>query len=197
MVAERNREATEKRLLDTVSDIIAENGFETIGVNAIANKSGVSKILIYRYFGSVEGLLTAYMQQNDFWINYPKFISEEDDLQSFVKRMFHGQLHQLREKPTLRKLYRWELSSSNDLIVKLRKQREKAGLDLINEVSRVSGRNRDEVASVATILSASIAYLMMFSDVCSEYNGLQLDQDEAWKSVEKGIDELVDKFFAR
>ena len=197
MVAERNREATEKRLLDTVSDIIAENGFETIGVNAIANKSGVSKILIYRYFGSVEGLLTAYMQQNDFWINYPKFISEEDDLQSFVKRMFHGQLHQLREKPTLRKLYRWELSSSNDLIVKLRKQREKAGLDLINEVSRVSGRNRDEVASVATILSASIAYPMMFSDVCSEYNGLQLNEDEAWKNIERGIDELVDKFFAR
>ena len=197
MVAERNREATEKRLLDAVSEVIAENGFETIGVNAIANKSGVSKILIYRYFGSVEGLLTAYMQQNDFWINYPKFIPEEDDLQSFVKRMFHGQLRQLREKPTLRKLYRWELSSSNDLIVKLRKQREKAGIDLINEVSRVSGRNRDEVASVASIMSASIAYLMMFSDVCSEYNGLLLNEDEAWKNIERGINELVDKFFAK
>ena len=46
--------------------MIAENGFEAIGVNAIANKSGVSKILIYRYFGSVEGLLAAYLHQNDF-----------------------------------------------------------------------------------------------------------------------------------
>jgi len=89
----------------------------------------------------------------------------------------------------------WELSSNNSFIVKLRKQREKAGIDLINEVSRISGRNRDEVASVATIISASIAYLMMFSDVCSEYNGLQLNEDKAWKSIEDGIDEMVDKFF--
>ena len=50
---ERDREATEKRLLDTIGKMIAEDGFEKIGINAIATQSGVSKILIYRYFGSV------------------------------------------------------------------------------------------------------------------------------------------------
>lgn len=195
MVTERNRETTEKRLLDTVSEMVAENGFETIGVNAIANKSGVSKILIYRYFGSVEGLLAAYLHQNDFWINYPKSISPEQTLPEFVKAMFHGQLRQLRENPTLRKLYRWELSSNNALIINLRKQREKAGIDLINEVCRVSGKTKENIASVATIISTSIAYLMMFSDVCPDYNGLRLDEDKGWKSIENGIDELIDNFF--
>ena len=56
---ERDREATEKRLLDTIGKMIAEDGFEKIGINAIATQSGVSKILIYRYFGSVEGLMAA------------------------------------------------------------------------------------------------------------------------------------------
>lgn len=195
MTTERNREATEKRLLDTVSEMIAENGFETIGVNAIANKSGVSKILIYRYFGSVEGLLAAYLHQNDFWINYPKSISQKETLPEFVKAMFHGQLRQLRENPTLRKLYRWELSSNNSLIIHLRKQRETAGVELINEVSRASGKSKENIASVATILSASIAYLMMFSDICPDYNGLRLDEDKGWKSIEDGMDELIDNFF--
>ena len=145
MTTERNREATEKRLLDTVSEMIAENGFETIGVNAVTNKSGVSKILIYRYFGSIEGLLAAYLHQNDFWINYPKTISQKEDLPEFVKTMFHGQLRKLRENPALRKLYRWELSSSNAIIINLRKQRETAGIDLINEVSRVSGRKKEDI----------------------------------------------------
>ena len=58
---ERDREATEKRLLNTIGQMIAENGFEKIGINAVSAQSGVSKILIYRYFGSVEGLMTAYM----------------------------------------------------------------------------------------------------------------------------------------
>ena len=57
---ERDREATEKRLLDTIGKMIAEDGFEKIGINAIATQSGVSKILIYRYFGSVEGRLLTY-----------------------------------------------------------------------------------------------------------------------------------------
>ena len=60
ITGERDREATEKRLLDTIGKMIAEDGFEKIGINAIATQSGVSKILIYRYFGSVEGLMAAY-----------------------------------------------------------------------------------------------------------------------------------------
>lgn len=69
---ERDRETTERRLLDTIGQMINESGFEKIGINAVANQSGVSKILIYRYFGSVEGLMAAYIRQHDFWINFPR-----------------------------------------------------------------------------------------------------------------------------
>lgn len=65
ITAERDREATERRLVDTVGELVRENGFEKIGVNAVAARSGVSKILVYRYFGSVEGLLAAYIRRYD------------------------------------------------------------------------------------------------------------------------------------
>ena len=46
---ERDREATEKRLLDTIGQMIAENGFEKIGINAVSAQSGVSQMR-HRYF---------------------------------------------------------------------------------------------------------------------------------------------------
>ena len=110
ITGERDREATEKRLLDTIGKMIAEDGFEKIGINAIATQSGVSKILIYRYFGSVEGLMAAYIRQHDFWINFPLEYPSREKLPAFVKSMFQGQIEQLRNNPTLKRLYRWELS---------------------------------------------------------------------------------------
>ena len=43
---ERDRETTERRLLDTIGQMITESGFEKIGINAVASQSGVSKILM-------------------------------------------------------------------------------------------------------------------------------------------------------
>lgn len=107
ITGERDREATEKRLLDTIGKMIAEDGFEKIGINAIATQSGVSKILIYRYFGSVEGLMAAYIRQHDFWLNFPLEYPSREKLPAFVKSLFQGQIEQLRSNPTLKRLYRW------------------------------------------------------------------------------------------
>ena len=43
ITGERDRAATEKRLLDTIGKMIAEDGFEKIGINAIATQSGVQR----------------------------------------------------------------------------------------------------------------------------------------------------------
>lgn len=46
---------TEKRLLEAVSKIIEEEGFTQIGINRIAKKAQCDKVLIYRYFGGLDG----------------------------------------------------------------------------------------------------------------------------------------------
>lgn len=192
---EKDREATEKRLLDTVGQMIADEGFEKVGVNAVAARSGVSKILIYRYFGSVEGLLATYIRQHDFWINFPLDLPERDQLPMFLKKAFRGQMEQLRENPVLRRLYRWELSCNNDTIVKLREQREKIGLNLVEQVSRLAGYPQEELASLASILTASITYLAMLGDFCPMFNGIAIDRDSGWEQIYKGIEGVIDKVF--
>lgn len=66
---------TEKRLLEAVSKIIEEEGFTQIGINRIAKKAQCDKVLIYRYFGGLDGLLAAWAKQYDFptiYLNVPK-----------------------------------------------------------------------------------------------------------------------------
>ena len=190
---ERDRETTERRLLDTIGQMINESGFEKIGINAVANQSGVSKILIYRYFGSVEGLLTAYNRQHDFWINFPQERPDRNQLQAFLKNMFKEQIEQLRSNPTLKRLYRWELSSDNEMIVKLREQREKAGMQRLAKISELTGYPQEELAPLATLLTASITYLVMLEEFCPVYNGIPLNNDTGWRQIIQGIDTLIDK----
>lgn len=197
IAGERDREATEKRLLDTIGRMIAEDGFEKIGINAIAAQSGVSKILIYRYFGSVEGLMAAYIRQNDFWLNFPLEMPDREDLPSFVKQMFQRQIEQLRNNPTLKRLYRWELSCNNDMIVKLREQREKVGINLVEKVSQLTGQPQEEIAAMASLVTASITYLVMLEDFCPVYNGIPLNEDSGWEQINKGIEVLISKILQK
>lgn len=192
--AERDREATEKRLVDTIGHMVAEQGFEKIGINAVAAQSGVSKILIYRYFGSVEGLMAAYIRKHDFWLNFPlETPSDDTTLPDFVKMMFKSQIEQLRSNPTLRMLCRWELSCNNEITAKLREQREKTGFQIVETVSRLTGYPQAEIAVMASIITASITYLIMLGEFCPVFNGIAINEDSGWEQISAGIDVLVDK----
>ena len=56
-----NRRAlTEQHLTDAVGKIIREEGFKGLGINRIAKEAGCDKVLIYRYFGSMDGLIEGF-----------------------------------------------------------------------------------------------------------------------------------------
>ncbi|MET9350381.1 TetR/AcrR family transcriptional regulator [Streptomyces termitum] len=57
--AERRRDAaaTRRRLLDAARDLFAERGYEGATVRGIAERAGVNQALLFRYFGSKQGLL--------------------------------------------------------------------------------------------------------------------------------------------
>lgn len=71
----KNKETTKRKLLDAVGQIINNNGFVGLGVNKVAKTAGVSKALIYRYFGGINQLVKTYVLEKDFWSNY---LSEHD-----------------------------------------------------------------------------------------------------------------------
>ena len=91
----KDRELTEKRILEAVGSIIENDGFEKIGVNAIAQRAGVSKMLIYRYFGGIDELIAQYLLQKDYWANTDMDIIKPSDIGGSLKRLFKEQIIRL------------------------------------------------------------------------------------------------------
>ena len=194
MKIEKDRETTEKRLLTAVGEIIEESGLESLGVNAVAQRAGVSKMLIYRYFGSLEDLIAQYIMQRDYWVNIPTEIPGKNELNAFVKDMFREQIRQLREDKMLIRLYRWDLSVHNTIVDYIRWKRAATGLNQLEFISLFPSATFPLIHGLATMISSSITYLAMFGDVGKVYNGYDFKTDDSWEQLEKGINLIVDKW---
>lgn len=188
----KNRHATEQTLIKAVNDIIEENGFEGLGINAIAAKAKVSKMLIYRYFGSLDGLIVAYIQQNDYWINFNEQLPDKEHIGEFIKQVYKRQIVELRKSYTMKRLYRWELSTDNKIVRELREKREHKGIMLVEAIGKLTQHPQRETAAIASIVSAAISYLALLEENCPIYNGFKLQEESGWKQLEEGINILVD-----
>ena len=188
----KNRQTTEMNLNKAVDELIEENGFEGLGINAVAAKAGVSKMLIYRYFNSLDGLIAAYIQQHDYWINFDEQLPDEEHIGEFIKEIFKRQIAMLRQSYTLRRLYRWELTSNNIFIKELREKREAKGVWLVDAVSKLSKHPQKETAAMASILTAAISYLSLLEENCPVFNGINIQTEDGWKELEEGINILID-----
>lgn len=188
----KNRQTTEMNLIKAVDELIEENGFEGLGINAVAAKAEVSKMLIYRYFNSLDGLIAAYIQQHDYWINFDEQLPDEEHIGEFIKEIFKRQIAMLRQSYTLRRLYRWELTSNNIFIKELREKREAKGVWLVDAVSKLSKHPQKETAAMASILTAAISYLSLLEENCPVFNGINIQTEDGWKELEEGINILID-----
>jgi AcrR family transcriptional regulator len=59
MTVRRDREATRTRLLDAARTGFAERGYDGVSVRSVATAAGVDAALVFRYFGSKDGLFVA------------------------------------------------------------------------------------------------------------------------------------------
>ena len=53
----------EEQIVDVAGQVFAERGYALAAVGEIAERAGISKPLIYNYFGSKDGLLTACLER--------------------------------------------------------------------------------------------------------------------------------------
>lgn len=57
------RERREQLILDVAGQVFARAGYESAPMDEIADRAGVSKPMLYTYFGSKEGLYVAYIDR--------------------------------------------------------------------------------------------------------------------------------------
>jgi len=198
----RDREATRKQLLQAVGTILARQGFATIGVNAVAREARVDKVLIYRYFGSLQGLIGAFGREGDFWPTIEELAG--GDLDSFLRlplperfstlaRMY---VRGLRKRPLTQEILAWEMVERNDLTFGLEALREATHERMLRIAGEPVGATID-IEAVSALIGAAINYLVTRSGrSLTVFGGVDISSEQGWQRLERVLDSLIKALFA-
>ncbi|HMI59088.1 MAG TPA: TetR/AcrR family transcriptional regulator [Gemmatimonadaceae bacterium] len=63
----RDRFATRAAIIESAAEIVAAKGVGALGVNGLADAAHCDKVLIYRYFGGLDGVLDALGAERMLW----------------------------------------------------------------------------------------------------------------------------------
>ena len=199
----RNRDATEARLIQAVGSVLARDGFAKIGVNTIAREANVDKVLIYRYFDGLSGLLTAWAQSGAFWPPVKELIAASPaNLMElpFAERyalFFVHFIDSLRSRPLTIEILAGEITHRNALTEILEAQREQCG----EEVSRTLAMAADyqqhpELIPLTNLLNAVVQNLLIRSRSIRYFGGLDIQSDEGWTLIKESIQAMARKLLA-
>jgi AcrR family transcriptional regulator len=195
----RDRASTEQGLLDAVGRLLTRQGFEALGVNAVAREADVDKVLIYRYFDGLDGLLRAFAQSESFWPSVTEVLGEgSDDLRTMSppERWATGLVRYaraLRRRPIIREVLAWEQVEKNEFTEILRLRREAWFAELLTVLpDDTEGTDVDPVA-MALVVAPAIHYLVARGRLHGDFNGLDIETDEGWSHIEEIVHTMVSR----
>lgn len=192
----KGKEETKQRLLDAVGRVLARQGFEGLGVNAVAREAGVDKVLIYRYFNGLNELLLAFCRQEGFWPSPLEFMGGDRDAfarMSFPEQMSEGAvnyLRALRRRPLARVVLAWRFLVDNELTSAFDSVRQSSFEEVLRLLKTPEGGEKDHQALQA-IVGAAVNHLGARSEHLTEFAGLPLDKEEGWERIEAMLRTMI------
>lgn len=196
----RNRQETEQKLVEATARVLAKQGFSKLGVNAIAREARLDKVLIYRYFDGLPGLMNAYAKQGDFWPSIGELTGPDTaafnalDGRGKFKHIMRQYARGLRARPITLQILSWEMVDRNELTAFLEDVREQQGLQLTEQMMAIHPIDQElDVLALVTVFSGAINYLAARSTKIRWFNGVDLQDDSGWNRLERMIDTIIDQ----
>lgn len=200
----RNRQATEECLISAVGTILARDGFSKLGVNAVAKEAGVNNVLIYRYFGGLQGLVKAFGYSAAFWPSPDEIMGCDVkefyrlDLAERYSRVVCNYFQALRNRPLTKEILAWELAEFNEATTELARIREDVAihlLELIKPVEYEEDLNALDIEALGAVLGAACNYLVVRSRTVDVFNGIEINTDEGAYRLQQALKLLVGGIF--
>jgi AcrR family transcriptional regulator len=192
----RNRAATEAAILDAAKRLLAEEGFQGFGINAVARRAGCDKQLIYRYYGGLDGLVEAIGADLGGWVKdrIPEdtggmFLLTYGDLMERLVILF---MEALRDDPLMRRVVAWEVSENTEQVRRLSEARSKA---LAAWIERMRGsltppKGVDATAVNATLFAA-VQHMVLSAAIGGQCAGLALKTAKDWEKAASALKRIV------
>lgn len=184
---------TRARLIDAVGRVLAQKGFESIGVNSVAREAGVDKVLIYRYFDGLKGLVAAFCSQEGFWPSPLELMG--GDREAFARMPYAQQLSEgainylraIRARPLAQEVLAWRFLVQNELTAAFDSVRMASGAEVVNLMNVPSGEAVIDHQALMAIVAAAINHLGSRAGKISVFSGVSLQDDSGWLRIEAMI----------
>lgn len=196
----KDKALTREKILSAVGEVLTQSGMREIGINSIARQAGVDKVLIYRYFGSLEELLCAFAQANSLWPTSSELLGEKaairrsSDIKDVISSLLVNQLTEIRRRKNTQEILRWETIEDNELTKALAAARAKQVSDIVSGLSMTQQPAKD-VEALLSLINAGVTYLVLRSKVADKHLGIDLHSNFGWHRLSKLIDEIVSEYF--
>lgn len=192
-------EATRERFVEAVGKVLRRDGLRGLGVNAVARAAGRDKVLLYKYFGGLEGLYAEYTRKHPLFPTLEEMLGadrERVDSMSpleLARAAASGYLREIRKRPLTLEILRWELEVSNPLTDALSRVRQAT----TEEFNRRMGPQSDlDVQALTSLMYGGIVYLLLKSRTGTVFNGMDLQHEEAWVRMEKALHRFLERMLA-
>ena len=194
----KDKARTMQKLVTAVGAVIRKQGFAALGVNSVAHEAGVDKVLLYRYFGSMEALLKEYVSASDYYKAASTLVpaslsgSTARDIHTAGSAIILEQLRRLRASPDLQEIYRYELTTDDPVTRSLSEQREREGKAIVSRFEELIDHSRADLSAIVSVILAGGIYLILRKKSTRVFNGVDLESQEGWQRIEKAVDTMLE-----
>ena len=192
----RNKEFTKEKLVKAVGKVLAEVGFQRLGVNMVAREAGVDKKLIYRYYNGLEGLVAEYGRTVAFWPTAEELLGEDAEHiremapHELMSQFFKRYLRAIRRRPQTLEILAWEGVVRNDLTRQLEEVRVRTALEFF-ELMQTDPPEDVDLTALVMVLAAAVNFLAVRSRMHRSLGGVDVRSDAGWKRIEDTLDLIL------
>ena len=116
----RSRAKTEEKFLNAVLELVANDGCGALGINAVAHRAGADKVLIYRYFGNLNGLLLRVAESRQWLPTLDELfnaltLKANSPASEIIHPLARLLTHHIRADKATHQILRWRKAEANPL----------------------------------------------------------------------------------
>ncbi len=192
----RRRAVTETRLIEAAGAVLARDGFQDFGVNAVAREAGCDKQLIYRYFGGLDGLATALCaREGDALATALEAhapVSPASTYAGLIEQLVLAYLDALTARQAAQTLVLWELSGPAPALAGFARARAKmlAGW-IARRQGRLSPPDGVDALAVNALMIALVHQIVLARRASQAGRTVSAQQDEAWVRARAALSHIV------
>lgn len=194
----KDKELTKKKLIQAVGDVIKTEGFQHLRISKISKYANVDRKLIYRYFGSLNYLVEAYILENDYWMVFSDQMKQAladkqfPGTEQLITEILQNQFRYFASQKEMQRLILWELSVDSPLMRSIHNTRESLGEEFLDITDAHFHGGQVNFRAIAALLVGGIYYTILHTVYNGgTFAGIDLNTPAGKDDILKAISQIV------